>query len=276
MDSFEKIVKDIKEVKIQGASAVAKAAVKALLIRHDKAAVKKLISARPTEPCLRNAIKFVFSKPTIKEGVKSALKVLDSGKKIAKIGASLIDDRMIIFTHCHSSTVISILLEAKRQGKKFSVNCTETRPLFQGRVTAAQLAKAKIPVTLFVDSAARLALKKADIAFYGCDAITPTHIYNKIGSELFALIAQRYEVPLYVATGAWKFDPQGIYGKETVIEKRNPEEVWPNAPKGIKIANPAFEKIDPALVNGIVCELGLFMRKSFIEEIKKAYPWMFK
>ena len=176
MNRFDKICEDIKEVKIQGAAAVAKAAVKALLIRHDKSAVKKLISLRPTEPALHNALKFIFSQPDFEKGVKDALKILDSKDKIAKIGSRLIENGMTVFTHCHSSTVLSILLEAKHQKKKFKVHCTETRPLFQGRITARELARAKIPVTLFVDSAARIALKKADIAFYGCDAITPTRI----------------------------------------------------------------------------------------------------
>lgn len=276
MNRFDKVCKDIKKVRIQGAAAVAEAAVKALLIKHDKAAVKKLISLRPTEPALRNAFKFVLSQANIKEAVKNALKILNSGEKIAKIGSGLIQDGMTVFTHCHSSTVMSILLEAKKQRKKFEVHCTETRPLFQGRITAKQLAKAKIPVTLYVDSAARIALKKADIAFYGCDAITSTRIYNKIGSELFALIANRYEVPLYVATGAWKFDPEAIYGKETLIKERPSKEVWPNPPKNVNISNLAFEKIDPDLVDGIISELGVFPLSLFIEETKKTYPFMFK
>lgn len=165
MDRFDRICQDIKEVKIQGAAAVAKAAVSALLIRHDRESVRKLISLRPTEPCLRNAIKFVLSKKDIEQGAREALEILNSDDKIAKIGSGLIENGMTIFTHCHSSTVMSILREAKRQGKKFSVNCTETRPLFQGRRTAAELAKAKIPVTLFVDSAARTALKKRTLHF---------------------------------------------------------------------------------------------------------------
>lgn len=274
MDQFERICHDIKEVRIQGAAAVARAAVNALSIRHDALSVKKLVSLRPTEPCLRNAIKFVLSHKDIEKGIREALKILNSEDKIAKIGAGLIENGSIVFTHCHSSAVLSILREAKRQGKRFSVHCTETRPLFQGRITATELVKAKIPVTLFVDSAARIALKKADIVFYGCDAITPTHIYNKVGSEMFAIIAGRYDIPVYVATGSWKFDPEGIYGKETTLENRSSLEVWPNPPRGVRISNMAFEKIDAKLVTGIVSELGVYMRKSFIASFKKAYPFL--
>ncbi|UZE93654.1 MAG: hypothetical protein IB618_02680 [Candidatus Pacearchaeota archaeon] len=277
MNRFDKICKDIKEVKIQGARNVAMAAAKALLIKHDKKAVRKLINLRPTEPTLRNTIKFILAKPTIKEGVGFVLEHFkESQKKISKYGSRFIKNGMTIYTHCHSSTVINIFLEAKRQGKKFEVYCTETRPLYQGRITASQLSKARIPVTMFVDSAARIALKKADISFYGTDAITPTKIYNKIGSELFAIIAKKYDVPLYVATDSWKFDPETIYGIEEKIEKRSIKEVWSNPPKGVKISNMAFEKIDPALVTAIISELGVFMKKSFISEVRRVYPFMFK
>lgn len=275
MDSFNKICKDIKEVKIQGARNVAIVAAKALLIRHDKKAIKKLTSLRPTEPALRNTIKFVLSQPDIKKGVALVLEHFKhSQRNISKYGSRFIKSGMTVYTHCHSSTVINIFLEAKKQGKKFEVYCTETRPLYQGRITAAQLAKAKIPVTLLVDSAARIALKKSDIAFYGCDAISPTKIYNKIGSELFAIIMEKYDVPLYVATDSWKFDPESIYGEEK-IEERPPSEVWEKAPKSVKISNMAFEKIDPRLVTGIISELGIFMKKSFISEIRRKYPFMF-
>lgn len=276
MNRFDKICNDIKTLKIQGAEDVAMAAAKALLLRHDNFAVKKLISLRPTEPCLRNTIKFVLLHKDIKEGVAKALEhFVFSQKKIAEIGSKLIEDKMTIFTHCHSDTVVNIIKEAKRQGKKIKVHLTETRPLFQGRITATQLAKLKIPATLFIDSAARIALKKADIAFFGADAITTTKIYNKIGSEMFAIMAKQQGVPLYIATNSWKFDSKAIYGTEEKIEIRSTKEIWQNPPKGIKILNPAFEKIDPILVTGIISELGLFMRKSFIALLKENYPFIF-
>jgi ribose 1,5-bisphosphate isomerase len=182
--------------------------------------------------------------------------------------------RSTIFTFCHSSTVVNILKQAKKHGKKFEVFQTETRPLFQGRITARELAEAKIKVTHVVDSAARVALKKADLMLIGCDAISTTRIYNKIGSEMVAIIAEKYGVPVYVATNSWKFDPETIYGKEK-IEERQGSEVWENPPGGVMIKNFAFEAIDPKLVDGIITELGIFMKKSLISELKKTYPWMF-
>ena len=277
MNAFDKICKDIKEVKIQGARNVAIAATKALLLRNDPQAIMKLISLRPTEPALRNSIRLAMTDKDIKKGVKSALAHFDDAeKRITSIGAKRIEDGMTIYTHCHSSTVNNILIKAKQEGKKFTVHCTETRPLFQGRITAAALSKAGIPVHFYVDSAARIALKKADIMLIGADAITTTKIFNKIGSEMFSLTAKAYNVPIYVCTDSWKFDAQSIYGGEEEIEKRSAKEIWPNAPKNINIENFTFEKIDPKLIDAIISEIGIYGHTAFIEEAKKAYPWMFE
>ena len=65
-DKFERICQDIKAIKIQGAENIARASLRALLIKHDSQSVNKLISLRPTEPCLRNCIKHALSFPEIK------------------------------------------------------------------------------------------------------------------------------------------------------------------------------------------------------------------
>ena len=126
-----------------------------------------------------------------------------------------------------------------------------------------------------VDSAARLAIKRSDVALFGCDVITTTKIFNKIGSEMFAIIANKYDVPLYVCTDSWKFDPKGIYGLEENVEERKPDEVWKSPSKGIRIENPAFEKIRPDLVAGIISELGIYPHPAFLDELEEKYSWLF-
>lgn len=197
MDKFNKICKDIKGLKVQGATNVAIEGVKALRLKRDKASVKKLLGLRATEPMLRNAVKFVL-KDFDRNYNKALSHFSEAEKKMVEIGSRIINDGDKVFTHCHSFTVVKILVEAKRQGKKFEVYNTETRPLFQGRKTATELAKAKIKVTHFIDSGARIALKKADIMLLGADAITSSgKVANKIGSEMFAVIAKSYGVPVY-------------------------------------------------------------------------------
>lgn len=270
---FNKIIKDIKSLKIQGAENVARAGIKALKMRHDRNSINKIISLRPTEPCLRNAINFALR--DMKNNADLALKHFDDAqKKIAEIGSRKIKNNKVIFTHCHSGTVMAILKEAAKT-RKFKVYCTETRPSLQGRLTAVGLAKAKIPVRLFTDASARYAIKKANIAFFGVDAITSEgKIINKMGTEMFADIAEKYDVPVYFCTDSWKYDPLTVFGFEEAIERRDKKEVWDKAPKGVEISNLAFEIVEPELATGIISELGVFAPATFIEEVKRNYPWI--
>ncbi len=302
MADVSQVIRDIKSLRIQGAQAVANEAVKAikqtvtatraktpntLLLELSKTR-NLLIKARSTEPCLRNALLYVFKdlphddlrvfKREILLNIQEAQKhIRDVNRRISDIGSMKIKNGMIVFTHCHSSTVVNILKEAKKQGKRFSVHNTETRPRFQGRITALELSRAGIPVTHFVDSAARLALKKADIMLIGADAITAEgKVINKIGSELFAEVAGRYDIPVYSCTDSWKFDPETIFGFEEPIESRGRKEVWDKAPKEITIDNHAFEIISSESVDGVITELGVFKPEVLVEEIEDEYPWMFK
>jgi ribose 1,5-bisphosphate isomerase len=301
--SFESTVKDIKSLKIQGAENIAKQAVSSLKYvvaanaKHDAShmrealekARQQLFNTRPTEPCMRNALNFALSGVNntndTRELSADVLRRIDetlqffseSEQKIIDFGSQKIKDGMTIYTHCHSSTVTHILIESWKQGKHIEVHNTETRPRMQGRITAAELAKAGIPVTHYVDSAARFAIKKADIMMIGADAITAEgKVINKVGSELFAEVANRYDVPVYICTNSWKFDPQTVFGFEEPIEKRFSGEVWEKPPRNVKIDNFAFEKINPELVTGVITELGIYKPQTLVSVVKKNYPWMFK
>lgn len=270
---FNKIIKDIKSLKIQGAENVARAGIRALKLKHDENSINKIISARPTEPCLRNAIRFALM--DIKKNADIALKHFDEAQKIiATIGSRKIRNKDIIFTHCHSGTVINILKEAAKT-RKFKVYVTETRPLYQGRMTATDLAKAKIPVKIFTDASGRFALKKSNMALFGADAITSEgEIINKMGTEMYADIAEKYDIPVYFCTDSWKYDPLTVFGFEEAIERREAKEVWNRPPKGAEISNFAFEIVEPELATGIISELGDYSPATFIEEVKKNYPWI--
>ncbi len=298
---FDKIVRDIKNLKIQSAENIAKHSILALkdyasdidtitktkfIDELDKAKTI-LFQTRATEPCMRNALNFITHdldasslnklQKKFDVRIKQALNHIENAENtIAKIGARKIKNNYKIFTHCHSSTVMAILKKAKKQNKKFEVHNTETRPKFQGRTTALELTKESIPVVHYVDAAARLALKKVDLMIIGCDAIdSEGKCYNKIGSEMFAEIANKFDIPVYVATDSWKFDPKTIFGFNEEIEKRSSKEVWSNAPKKIKIENYTFEKINPNLISGIISEIGIFKPQLFIEELKSKYKFMF-
>ncbi len=266
MNSFSKILKDIKSLKIQGAHNIALAGLKALSYNNSQKSIKSLISVRPTEPALINAIK--FSKITDLETSKNYL--IDSKKGVIREGAALIKNGQTIFTHCHSSSVIDTLKEAKKQGKRFKVLNTETRPKYQGRITSLELARNKIKNEHYVDSGADEALAKSDIILIGADMITPKgEVANKIGSEMIAKLAKLHKIPVYVITSAWKYSP-----KKLKIEQRNPKNVWNKKNKFIEIKNPAFELISPNYITKIVSGLGTHSPKKFVKKVKKTYFWI--
>ncbi|MBR9676862.1 translation initiation factor eIF-2B [Candidatus Woesearchaeota archaeon] len=291
--TLQKTINDIKELKIQGAENIAKVAIVVLkdelhkikkdnhhhILEHLQKSRTQLENTRPTEPMLKNTLELLFKKLNTTDFVsltktfcdnadKLLAKISTDDEKIASIGAKKIKNGSIIYTHCHSSTVMAILKKAKGQGKRFEVHCTETRPLFQGRKTAKELSNNHIKTTLFIDSAMRLAIKHCDMVLLGADAISTDKVYNKIGSELASLVAKQYDIPVYICTSSLKYDVNSLYGDEEPIEKRSIKELWNKAPKNknLQIRNPAFEKINTSLITAIISDLGVLSHGSFIEE----------
>jgi eIF-2B alpha/beta/delta-like uncharacterized protein len=266
MDFYE-VVDGIKKIHIQGASAIAKKGIMAFAkyVQSGKYykkdieyAKSELFKARPTEPMLINGINYIIKNAKKKEDFgKLAEKLIkekeDSEEIISDLGAALIKDGMNIFTHCHSSSVIRILKKAKEQGKKFSVVCFETRPLYQGRITAKELMELGIITTLTIDSAMTEAFEQfpPNIAFVGCDALTKNYFVNKIGTDTLANISKKHKVPFYVCSETFKFTDN------LRIECRNPKEIWDSPPKGLNIWNPAFDTTSNKLVAGFITEKGI-------------------
>ena len=262
---FNKIVKNIKEVKIQGATNIAKSALQAYFLIPTISSKKKLISLRPTEPLLVNVLD---KKQSHKEILKHFSHTLE---KINKFSLKLIKNNDVIFTHCHSTSVVNTLIYAKKKKKKFKVYNTETRPLYQGRKTVRELKKAGIKTTMFIDSAAMIALtktqgtKKVDKIFLGADALLKNGIINKVGSAMFAKIAYENKIPVYIISDSWKFS-----SKDIKLEERDFNEVWKKLPKNskIKIRNPAFEFVPKKYITKIVSELGILKYNDFLKKVK--------
>ncbi|MDD4354150.1 MAG: hypothetical protein PHN56_06880 [Candidatus Nanoarchaeia archaeon] len=264
---FHEVVEGIKKLHIQGASAIAKKGIMAFAkyvesgkdYKKDVEFAKlELFKARSTEPMLVNGINYIIKNAKKKEDyVRLAEKLIkekeDSEEIISELGAKLIKNKMTIFTHCHSSSVIRILKKAKEQGKEFSVVCFETRPLFQGRVTAKELTELGIRTTLTIDSGMTEAFEEfpPNLVFVGSDALTKNYFVNKIGTDTLANIAKKNKVPLYVCSETFKFTDN------LRIEHRNPLEIWDNPPKNLNIWNPAFDTTSNKLAKGFITEKGI-------------------
>jgi len=293
----------IRKLEVQGARNVAIAAIKALEALADETNAKTrkelmeeltearevLFASRSTEPLMRNAVRWIISQvensskekvDALAEVVASSssrfLKNLEASKDcIAEIGAKRIRDNMVVFTHCHSSTVTHILRKAKEDGKTFEVVCTETRPVFQGRITAKELLSLDIKTTLIVDSAARSFIRNADLVIVGADAITSEgNVINKIGTGTIALLAHEARKPFYVVSELLKFDPATVCGDYEEIEERGPNEVWKGAPENLVIRNPAFDVTRRDFIHGVICEEGVIPPHSVKEVMHRKFPWI--
>ncbi len=264
----KKIIEDIKSVKIQGASSIAFAGLKAYSLSPIKETKLKLIKARATEPLLFRVLDFAEKKKysRIKQHFETTQNLIN--KNVFKI----IRNRDKIFTHCHSTNVVRALIYSKKKGKNFQVLNTETRPLYQGRKTARELSKAGIKVTSFVDSALAIILEKENSkdkiystkVFLGADALLDKGIINKIGSRTIGELAKMNRIPLYITADSWKFSR-----KKIPIESRKLKEVWDKAPKNIKLMNPAFEFLDKKYIKAIISELGMMSYDNFLKKVRK-------
>lgn len=305
MKNINKIIADIKSVKIQGATSVSRATLdifEGLCVRYKKLDIKKfekkffsechkITELRATEPMARNALKFIENKyynrifDTTQEAIlniRQLIKlfrelILKTESRIIKNGASLINKDDRILTHCHSSIVEKILISQKN--KKISVYNTEARPLMQGRITSKKLIQNGIKTTMIVDSAAEFFISnhsgdlKMDKVMLGCDAISiDGSAINKIGSYGISLACKTNKIPFYVAGTLLKLDSQNTVN----IEIRNINEVWKNPiSKKLNIINIAFDYIPSEYISGIICEFGVIEPHEVNNYIEKYYPWLF-
>lgn len=298
----------IKTMRIRGAAEIGRAAAEGLAIYANSSTTSDpdaymeglgeayllLLNTRPTAVSLANALRYVrhrvakahkegqgadaLREATVKASEEFRRSSMEAVKRISDFGAKRIRNGDLIMTHCNSSVAISILTEAKRQGKDFKVIANETRPRFQGRLTAKALAAAGIPVTLIIDSAARYFMPKVDKVVVGSDVVTSNGaVVNKIGTSQIALVAKEARVRVYVGAESYKFSPSTVLGELVEIEERPPEEVLPNEElsgmEGVRIANPAFDVTPAEMIDAIITERGVIPPQAAILVLMEEYGW---
>lgn len=321
----DEIVNDIKSVNIQGATNVAIATFEGMKLfvkncdRRDENYEKfledlnrvgyKLAFARDNEPLAKNGLKFVLRmlvirNPGLRDVTECKEKVLglcdeflqsieNAKKKIIENSRQIMDGVDEVFTHCHSSTAVKIIEEQSKKVKDFKAVCTETRPLFQGRITATKLNEIGVDTTLIVDNAAESFIidrgtHPIDVVFLGADEITMRgDAINKIGSWGIALASYFVSKPIYVVTPILKIEVETAY-RPVKIEYRcsvhDPgdnavclasDEVWAEAPRGLKMVNPAFEIINKEFITGYITEYGIIKPKDIASVIQQNFQWLF-
>jgi methylthioribose-1-phosphate isomerase len=194
-------------------------------------------------------------------------------KAMGDFGASMIQDKTSIITHCNAGalatagygTALGVIRSVNRDGHLLMSYADETRPWLQGaRLTAWELAQDNVPVTLISDSAASYLMKNKQIGWVvvGSDRIAANgDVANKIGTYQLAISARYHGVKFMVAAPTSTIDMNANTGDDIPIEERSPDEVL--SVFGTRIAadvpawNPAFDVTPASLVDVIVTEKGV-------------------
>lgn len=189
-------------------------------------------------------------------------------------GVELLRDGMRILTHCNAGalatagmgTALAPIYTGIERGMRLEVLADETRPLLQGaRLTAWELHRAGVPVTVITDSmaASLMAAGRVDLVLVGADRIAANgDAANKIGTYGLAVLARHHKIPFVVVAPSSSVDAHTLTGEDIPIEERGAAEVThiggaPVAASGAAVYNPAFDVTPAALISHIVTEKGV-------------------
>ncbi len=189
-------------------------------------------------------------------------------------GQALLPEKGGVLTHCNAGglatggygTALGVIRAALSEGKEINVIADETRPWLQGaRLTAWELIKDGIAVTLVVDGAAGFLMQKGQIkaVVVGADRIAANgDVANKIGTYSVAELARANDIPFYVAAPVSTIDPVTPSGDQIPIEERGSGEITTFAGKeiaapGVGVQNPVFDITPHYLITAIITELGV-------------------
>ena len=194
---------------------------------------------------------------------------------MGEYGLTLLKPGMGILTHCNAGTLatakygtsLAPLYLGQEKNYRFRVFADETRPALQGaRLTAWELSKAGIDVTLICDDMASIVMKNGwiDAVLVGCDRMAANGDgANKIGTSVVAILAKEYGIPFYMFVPTSTIDYDTPKGDDIEIELRDGREIcemWYKtrmAPVGIKTYNPSFDVTSAEYITAVVTEKGI-------------------
>jgi len=314
LESVEQVVEAIRSLRVRGAPAIGIAAAMGLALEAAKRtsleppaferaladAYAALVVARPTAVNLRWALDRLMrvaraqsSRPPGVIACKlwgEATGILEEdramSRRIGEHGLELVPDGARVLTHCNAGalatgglgTALAPIYVAAGSGRRVEVYATETRPLLQGsRLTTWELARAGVPVTLLVDSAAAWLLRSGgvDLVLVGADRIAANgDVANKVGTYGLALLARAHGIPFYVAAPTSTVDLATLDGAGIEIEERDADEVRrgfgrATAPPDVPVYAPAFDVTPAHLVSALITDVGV-LRAPYAEAIGAA------
>ena len=303
--SYEEVADAIKKMVVRGAPAIGVSAAMGLALGASQSVgtsvadleydfdfmCKVMAATRPTAVNLfwaiermRRALAKAKTETSDVEQVKQRLvdqalaifqEDIESNRALGRFGADLIPDGATVLTHCNAGalatagdygTALGVIRGAIDAGKRVAVIADETRPFLQGsRLTAWELSKDNIPVTIITDNMAGHVMKqgKVDCVIVGADRIAGNgDTANKIGTYMVAVLAHQHQIPFYVAAPISTIDLAIASGEGIPIEERDAKEVTHVrdhrlAPEGVNVQNFAFDVTPNELIAAIITDRGV-------------------
>ncbi|MDT5296180.1 MAG: methylthioribose-phosphate isomerase [Acidobacteriota bacterium] len=227
-------------------------------------------------------------KQLIDEAQKIYSEDIESNRSLGRFGGELIPDGATVLTHCNAGalatagdygTALGVVRGARDAGKRVAVIADETRPFLQGaRLTAWELQKDEIPVTVITDNMAGHVMKqgKIDCVVVGADRIAANgDTANKIGTYMVAVLARQHNIPFYVAAPISTIDLSLPTGETIPIEERDSREVTHIreqrlAPEGVPVQNPAFDVTPAEFIAAIITDRGV-ARPPYKENLRRLF-----
>ena len=299
--SGEEVARAIEEMAVRGAPAIGIAAAMGVAVELERApdaelggvleqSCERLRGTRPTAVNLawaldrmRREIGALLEAGVTPAEVRAEARALArrlfdedvaSCRAIGDAGSGLVPPKSRLLTHCNAGglatagygTALGVVRSAAREGRVQRVLACETRPFLQGaRLTAWELMRDGIPVTLITDSTAGSLMRRGevDLVVVGADRIAANgDVANKIGTYPLAVLARANRIPFYVAAPLSTVDLDTPDGDAIPIEERSPREVLTVAgrsiaPEGVEALNPAFDVTPTELISAIITEKGV-------------------
>jgi methylthioribose-1-phosphate isomerase len=279
-DDYREVASAIRQMVVRGAPAIGCAAAfgYALGVRAGAAPAEVLAVLRATRPTAVNLFWALERVAAAADPVAEAIAIwkddIDRCLRIGRHGAPLLPESGQILTHCNAGalatggygTALGVIRAARAAGKRITVLADETRPFLQGaRLTAWELARDQIPVTIITDNMAGALMARGEVqaVVVGADRIARNgDTANKIGTYAVAVLAREHGVPFYVAAPLSTVDLATPDGAHIPIEERDEREVTHLAgvrvaPEGVPVRNPAFDVTPARYIRAIITEAGV-------------------
>jgi methylthioribose-1-phosphate isomerase len=210
----------------------------------------------------------------VAEAQRIADEDVEINKRMGAFGAEVVPQDANILHHCNTGTLaavdygtaLGVVRGAVEAGKNVHVWVDETRPRLQGaRLSAWELMRDNIPMTLIADNAAGMLMRtgKVDVVLVGADRVAANgDVVNKIGTYKLAVLAQENGIPFYSVSPTSTVDLALAHGDLIPIEERGWDEVakfggQQIAPDDVPVYNPAFDMTPHRYLTGIVTEEGV-------------------